>query len=305
MNATERSELYFKTYGEPALSEAFPEVWARAAAGVFGPGSDNFGFDDPVSADHDVDPGFFVFLDETDYKEWEFRLSRAYDKLPRAFEGAALIGESAYGTSRHGVRETGAFFKELLGRDTLPETNAEWLSVPETALACAVNGKIFYDGPGKVTAIREHLSKEPEDVRRKKLARYLVFAAQAGQYNYARLLRHNERGAAVVALGEFAQNVCRAVYKLNFAYPPFYKWLLRGAKALPLGAEAAKRCETMLLDPLGESVPAEIEAVAALLIEELRRQDLTDLPFDYLEPHAKEVLSRVTDPELRFSHVME
>ncbi len=304
MDAIGRSERFFHAY-EEALRQALPDLWGRVAAGVFGPGSDNFGFDDEISLDHDVDPGFFLFLGERDYQTWELRLSRAYDRLPRDFEGLPRIGDSAYGTARHGVRELGAFFRELLGTDALPRTNAEWLAIPETGLACAVNGKIFYDGPGAVTRVRAHLSNEPEDVRRKRLARYLIFAAQAGQYNYARALAHGERGAAVLALAEFSQNVCRAVYKLNFAYPPFYKWLLRGAKALPVCGQAAAMCETLLTDPLRADVPAEIEAVAALLIAELKRQDLSDLPYDYLEPHANEVLSRIADPALRYSHVME
>ena len=304
MDAIGRSERYFHAYAE-TLRQAFEDLWGRVAAGVLGPGSDNFGFDDDVSLDHDVDPGFFLFLGEQDYKVWELKLSRAYDRLPRDFEGLSRIGDSAYGTARHGVRELGAFFRDLLGTDALPRTNAEWLAIPETALACAVNGRVFYDGPGAITRIRAHLTAEPEDVRRKKLARYLIFAAQAGQYNYARALAHGERGAAVLALSEFAQNVCRAVYKLNFAYPPFYKWLLRGARALPVCGDAARRCEALLTDPLRADAPAEIEAVAALLIDELKRQDLSTLPYDYLEPHANEVLSRVSDPALRYSHVME
>lgn len=305
MGAIETSRRYYFTYGEPMLKTEFPDLFPRLSAGVFGQGSENFGFDDSVSPDHDVDPGFFLFLGESDFKEWEFCLSRAYDRLPKSFEGLSVIGDSAYGTSRHGVKEIGPFFRTLTGLDTLPKTNGEWLSIPESNLACAVNGEVFYDGPKNVTKIRAYLSKEPEDVRLKKLSRYLVFAAQAGQYNYGRLLAHGEKGAAVLALSDFVKNLMSAVYKLNFAYPPFYKWLLRGAKALPVLPQVGKQAEALLLAPLSPDVPEKIEALSSLVIGELRRQDLTDLPFDYLEPHAKEILSRVSDPALRFSHVME
>ena len=305
MQGIELSYEYYKTYGEPMLQSEFPALYPRVAAGVCGPGSENFGFDDDISRDHDFDPGFFLWLTPEDYKTYEFRLSRAYDRLPEAFMGVPTVGKSVYETARHGVREIGAFFTGLTGFAAAPQTNLQWLSVPDHLLAAAVNGKVFYDGAGRVTEIRNALSAMPEDVRRKKLAKYAVFAAQAGQYNYARALAHGERGAAVLALAEFSQNVCRAVYKLNFAYPPFYKWLLRGAKALPVCGQAAAMCEGLLTDPLRADVPAEIEAVAALLIAELKRQDLSDLPYDYLEPHANEVLSRIADPALRYSHVME
>ena len=69
----------------------------------------------------------------------------------------------------------------------------QWLSVPEQALAEAVNGELF-DGPGEVTAIRARLARWPEDVRRKKLAGQLLLMGQAGQYNYLRCLPHGETG---------------------------------------------------------------------------------------------------------------
>ena len=48
-----------------------------------------------------------------------------------------------------------------------------------------------------------------------------------------------------------------------------------------------------------------IEAVCAGIIGELRRQGITDGNWDYLEPHAYEVMERIRDGELRNLHVME
>ena len=126
MDAIGRSERFFHAY-EETLRQAFPDLWGRVAAGVFGPGSDNFGFDDEISLDHDVDPGFFLFLGERDYQTWELKLSRAYDRLPRDFEGLSRIGDSAYGTARHGVRELGAFFREVKDQGY----KIRFVSVPE------------------------------------------------------------------------------------------------------------------------------------------------------------------------------
>ena len=304
MHAIELSYRYYKEYGEGLLA-AFPALTDKVAVGVFGFGSECFGYEDETSLDHDVDPGFFLFLSGEDYREWEFRLSRAYDKLPRVFEGMALLGMSAYGNARHGVRETGAFFSAFTGLPRLPEMNGEWLRIPDHALAAATNGRVFFDGKGEVTAMRKALSSPPEDVWRKRLARDLALAAQSGQYNYARALAHGEKGAAALALSEFAKHVAGAVCRLNGVWPPFYKWVFRRARELPVLGETALAAQTLLLSPLAPDVPEKIEAVAADLIEELKKRGLSDLPFDFLEPHALEVQKGISDPALRNAHVME
>ena len=305
MRGIELSEAYYRTCGEPMLKAEFPELYPRLAAGICGPGSENYGFDDEISRDHDFDPGFFLWLTPEDYKTYEFRLSRAYDRLPDTFEGVPVLGKSVYETARHGVRETGAFFAGITGFAFAPKTNLQWLSLPDHRLAEAVNGCIFYDGQGDVTAIRAALSAMPEDVRRKKLAKYVIFAAQAGQYNYARALKHGENGAAALALARFAENYAGAAFLLNRQYAPFYKWVLKAGGALPKLGEDVKNIEQALPDPLGEATAAVIEEAAAHMIGELAAQGLSDYPSEFLEPHAYEIMRRIEDPELRNMHVME
>ena len=306
MRVVEISERYFTEYGLPMLREKFPELLPRLAAGVCGQGSENLGFDDGVSLDHDADPGFYLWLDADDYKRYEFTLSRAYDALPEIFEGLGIVGKSVYGTGLHGVRETAAFFESLTGcPGGVPQTAAQWLQTPSFRFACAVNGRIFYDGPGRVTRLRDALMQMPRDVRLKRLSRALVFCAQAGQYNYSRALAHGERGAAALALARFTEELCEAVCLLNGVYCPFYKWAPRFARALPvLGCEIA-RAEALLADPLNGNAADTIEAIAAAVIAELRARGLSDYPSNYLEPHAREVAQRIGDPAIRAMHIME
>ncbi len=305
MRGIEISERYFRTCGEPLLRERFPDLWPRMAVGVCGPGSENFGFDDVLSRDHDFDPGFYIWLSAEDYKTWEFRVSRAYDSLPEEFLGVAVIGKSAYGTARHGVRERGEFFRSLTGFTGAPPSNEAWLSVPQHRLANAVNGRIFYDGAGEVTALRAALAAMPEDVRRKKLAKHVIFAAQAGQYNYTRALAHGQAGAAALALARFAENYVQAAFLLDRRYCPFYKWMLRAGRELEtLGPETA-RLDALLAAPGAPGAAQEIEALSRRMIEALRQQGLTDHPSEFLEPHAYEIMARISDPALRALHVME
>ena len=305
MRGIELSRAYFERYGKPMLEREFPELLPVVAAGVCGQGSENFGFDDDVSRDHDFDPGFFLWLPQPYYGQYEFRLSRAYDALPDVFMGVPLQGKSVYETARHGVRETDAFFSALTGFPAAPPAPAAWCGVPSFRLACAVNGEIFYDGAGDVTARRTALASPPQDVVLKRIAAAAALAAQSGQYNYPRLLRHGEPGAAVLALASFAEQVCELLFLLNGGWRPFYKWMLRGAKALPVLGFLAETLERLLADPLAADVPTQIEAVAAALIAEFRRRGVSDHPSDFLEPHAYEIAAKIRDPALRAMHIME
>ena len=305
MKGIELSEKYYKTYGEPMLKARFPELYPRLAAGICGRGSENFGFDDEISRDHDFDPGFFIWLSEEDYKKYEFPLSRAYDSLPDEFEGVKIVGSSVYENSRHGVRSVKGFFRELTGFENGPESDMQWLSLDQQTLACAVNGRIFYDGGGQVTAIRERFSRMPRDVMLKNLAKNLVFAAQSGQYNYGRALSHGEKGAAALALCEFAKNITEAAFLLDGGYCPFYKWMFAAGRALPKLSGAVIICEELVTDPLNEKNARRAEAAAAMIIDELKSRGLSDYPSEFLEPHAYEVFSKISSPGIRAMHIME
>ena len=149
----------------------------------------------------------------------------------------------------------------------------------------------------------------PEDVRKKKLAARLIAMAQSGQYNYARCLRHGEEGAAMLALAEFVRESCGAIYLLNRAHMPYYKWALRGLETLPLLGEMREPLSFLLTaenDADGQRVKqGVVEDICARVIEELRAQGLSDGGWDFLEPHAFAVRERIGNPEIRALHVME
>ena len=62
MKGLQLSKEYFETYGKPMLENEFSHLLPYLAAGLFGEGSECFGFDDEVSTDHDFEPGFCIFL---------------------------------------------------------------------------------------------------------------------------------------------------------------------------------------------------------------------------------------------------
>ena len=142
MNGLELSRAFFETYGKPMLEESFLDLLPFLAVGLFGSGSECFGYDDEISQDHDFEPGFCIFLPGEDVvsRRQEFLLERAYAKLPRSFMGLERPIMLPVGGARHGVFRTEAFFLRTVGSADGKLDLTQWLSIPEQALAEATSG---------------------------------------------------------------------------------------------------------------------------------------------------------------------
>lgn len=341
MTGLEISKKYYEEFGEPMLREKFPDLLPHIAVGVFGSGSECFGFDDEVSRDHDFDPGFMILIPGEDVvdRKAEFSLERAYAALPKEFMGVTRPTLSPVGGSRRGVIRYEEFFKEkvgalwdgvlghaassalgvghaasdALGASGAPDASgdmdaAAWLLTPSFALAEATNGEIFFDGSGLVSRAREVLKFYPEDVMKKKLAGHLLLMAQAGQYNYMRCIAHGENAAVQLAVIEFARNAMSVAFLLNRAYEPFYKWSFRAMRSLPKLSLIAELLEYLITtDNEGELAHDKydvIEGIAADIIDELIEQDLTKANCGDLEKHAYSVNDGIAESELRNLHIL-
>ena len=280
MKGLEIARAYYEQYGEPMLRERFPGLMPFVAAGLAGSGSECWGFDDEISRDHDFEPGFCLFLPGEDVvdRRTAFELERAYAALPKEFMGLRRSLVAPVGGPRHGVLRTAEFMTDKVGKADGNLSLMEWLYMPEFSLAEAVNGEIFMDGYGEVTAIRERLRRRPEDVRLKKLAGQLLLMGQSGQYNYRRCLQHGETAAAQLAAVEFVKSTMAAVFLLNDVYQPYYKWCFRAMRALPKLALTAELLEYLLTtdnEPdTAEEKSRVMEGIAADVIGELREQGL-------------------------------
>ena len=310
MNGLELSRAYYEQYGEPMLRERFPQLMPLLAAGLAGSGSECWGYDDEISRDHDFEPGFILFLPGEDVvdRRTAFALERAYAALPKEFMGLKRAMLAPVGGARHGVLRTADFFREKTGSADGNLSLMEWLALPEYLLAEAVNGEIFADGLGEVTAIRDRLRHRPADVRLKKLAGQLLLMGQSGQYNYRRCLLHGETGAAQLAVAEFVKSAMAAVFLLNDIYQPYYKWSFRAMRALPRLSITAELLEYLLTTDNEEETASEkyavMESVAADIIGELQAQGLTQAVCGDLEKHAYSVNDRISDAQIRNLHIL-
>jgi len=310
MRGLELARAYYERFGRPMLDKQFPGLLPHIAVGLFGSGSECFGFDDDISRDHDFEPGFMLLLPGEDVvsRREAFLLERAYAKLPREFMGVRRGLMQPVGGPRHGVLRTADFFRDKVGSPDGLLTVGQWLNAPEYALAEAVNGEIFFDGSGEVTAIRQRLSAWPEDIRKKKLAGCLLLMGQAGQYNYPRCLAHGEKGAAQLAAIDFARNCMSSVFLLNGVHQPYYKWAFRAMRELPRLSLLAELMEYLLTTDNDGDLATEkqrvIEGAADDVIAQLQRQGLTRADCGDLEKHAWSVNDGIEDGDIRNLHIL-
>lgn len=308
MKGIELARSFYEEFGAAMIAENFPELESKIAIGLVGEGSECFGFDDEISRDHDFEPGFCMFIPDDIDSRTEFKLERAYAKLPKEYMGIERLKIKPVGGSRHGVIRTSDFYRAKTGSADGFKSISEWINIPEFYLAAATNGEVFKDNLGEFTALRNHYLNMPEDVRLKKLAGCLIMMNQSGQYNYLRCIKHGETGAAQLAVHEFSQNAMKAIFLLNRRYMPFYKWSFRAMRELAILPELADSLEFLISsDNEADTVNtkcAVIEDISGLIIEQLKKQDLTDLSCDDLEKYAYSVNDRISDSTLRTAHIM-
>ena len=99
-----------------------------------------------------------------------------------------------------------------------------------------------------------------------------------------------------------------AVFLLNQAYMPYYKWSFRAMRALPRLSLLAELLEYLITtdneEAQAESKADVIEGICADIIEELQNQHLTQAICGDLEKHAYSVNDGVSDATLRNMHVL-
>lgn len=298
MKGLELSKQYYDQVIRRFIHEAFPEYENRIAAGLVGEGSECLGFDDEISRDHDWGVRICLWLCKADYEAAGKRIQAALEGLPDTFAGVPVL----WMPGRSGVMETDAFFKKYLNVPRLPMTIGEWLAVPPHHLAAASCGQVFADPYGAFSETWEELRQGyPEDIRLKKLAYQCLIAGQAGQYNYPRLMRRGDRVGASLAKAEFIKSAMLVVYLLNNSYAPFYKWMFRGMKELPVFGQEAAGLMMRLEECHAEDGQTLIEEICALLIDEIRHQNLTDVPGGefFMVPHGESIHRHISHEGLK------
>lgn len=308
MKGMELSRGYFEEYGKPMIDTQLAQYKQYLAAGLVGEGSECMGFDDVFSADHDFGPAFCIWMPEQIYARAGAEIQRAYDSLPAFYQGYARI-TSAQGGGRVGALSLEGFYSRFTGLSRAPKDNMEWFRIPERFLATVTNGEVFADYLGTFTQIRSVLKTfYPEDVLKKKLAARCAVMAQAGQYNYGRCMKRGDSQAAYLACSEFVKTAMSAIYLLNEAYMPYYKWIFRGAENFRILKTAAELLAelTHITDQPENSGRKEqlIEQICISVGCELNRRGFTRSTEAFLQVQGEELMRGIRDARLKNLHIM-
>ncbi len=302
MKGLELSRKFYEQHGEPMLRRDFPELFSKMAIGLFGSGSECYGYDDQISRDHDFEPGFCILVPDEVSDGELFRLERAYDKLPHEFLGVERQASIPVGGRRHGVMRTSDFFYGKTGSSDGIIPLERWLILPECSLYESVNGEVFLDNLGEVSAIRERLSYYPEDIRLKHLAGKLLLAAQAGLYNFPRLIKRGETAAAQLAVYQFVNNVLGIIFHINKTYMPYYKWQFKALENLKLFSGIGGELEFLISSGNSESEAVKKQEI----IENIAKKICDELGFFgiELEQVAYLINNKISDNNIRNMHIL-
>ena len=239
-NNLDRCEVFYMEYGRRMIHEKYPEYEEKIAVGMVGDGSDCFGFDDDISADHDYGLGFCMWLDDETYEKIGSSLQGDYEELLKN-NGTTFLNEhndtekslsQELLAGRRGVFEINNFFENILG---IPYDDENmWIFADEYKLALSVNGRVFRDDYGEFTKIRNYLmGYYPEKIWRYKLAEKIHDFSQYAQSNYARMMARKDYVTSGICISKGVESAMDIAYLLNKQYAPYYKWKRKGMEKLP------------------------------------------------------------------------
>jgi len=228
------SRDFFHEVVLPIFRDAFDDVTASMAAGVFGYGSEVLRLDDEYSQDHHWGLRVNVLLPREMLAARGAEIEDAIAaRLPSSWRGHDL---GAYFSRTKGVSIASLedHLRTTIGIDRPPASYAEWLAIPEEDITHVVAGEVWHDPSGRFTAVRQSLAAYyPEPVRIRRLAHWCRYFSGMGSYALKRaLLRDNELYASTTFARALRWGVQMA-FMLDRTYYPYDKWLTTAFHRLP------------------------------------------------------------------------
>jgi hypothetical protein len=226
-------DLFFEVV-RPVLEREFPEETAQSAFGLFGYGSEALKMDDALSRDHHWGVRIDALMPDTVPRARREAIRQAVQaKLPSSFHGYSLReGHLAgAGLSVDGLK---AFLTRTIGIDHIPETDLEWLHLPEEEIIHLTNGEVWYDPEGRFTAVRRAFQDHyPEPVRRRRIAHWCRYFSGMGSYALKRAILRGDEFYAATAFGKAIRWGVQLAFLLDRRYYPYDKWLMAFFARLP------------------------------------------------------------------------
>lgn len=240
MNASiiEISRQFFEEIVKPILLEHFPEETAQTAFGIFGYGSEALGLDDEYSRDHHWGLRIDALMPEEVFENRRQVIMETLSaSLPDSYQGHSLRQAHLAGAGLAPDNLT-AFLQRTIGLDHAPTTYTEWLNIPEEDIIHMINGEVWYDPPGKFTAIRQTLNNYyPEPVRLRRIAHWCRYFSGMGTYALKRAILRDNDFYATTRFSNAIRLGIQLAFLLDKRYFPYDKWLMAYFERLPRLAE--------------------------------------------------------------------
>lgn len=302
------SRMYYEEVVKPLIEKDFPELIGAYSAGLFGEGSDAYGYDDTASRDHDWGPGVILLINNNGfYDQYGQQLRDALIKKAREIEDfhGFTPDISSVEKGRRGVFGLHSYFSALIGKELTDHlifrpANIDpgylydmYAAVPEYSLSAAVNGEVFEDPDRLLTSVREGIKEfYPKELRIRKLMQECAMFSQNAQYNYLRSKRRNDSLTADMLLFEGMKNAMRIAHIIADVFTPHDKWMKKSLHNID--PEAAKLIENVITlshkapdtdptDAMMRPVMDAIDRLAAHLQEKMIADGLISTPRRYME----------------------
>lgn len=290
----DKSREYTIKYIIPILKEKLTEVLDKISIGLIGEGSEVISLDDEYSKDHDYTFMPAIFLSDENYEKYANKIREILLSLPNEFLGIKHI-ENDILKERRGVLKLEEYIYRFLGKEDANLSIEDYKKIPEHALFSLTAGEIFYSGDKKMEEIREKLVYYPDIIRENKIATVCTKIAQAGQYNFLRLMKRNDIIGANSAKSIFIENVISLIYLLNRKYKPFYKWHSYELKNMNENIYN-RLIEIITRNDLDMyQMSNKMEEICYYLVEELKKQKLTNEKGYFLLNHAIYIQKNIKD----------
>lgn len=228
------SHQFFNELVKPILETHFPQETAQTAFGVFGYGSEALGLDDEYSRDHHWGLRIDALMPEAVYRRSHQAMIETVRRyLPDSYQGHSLREGHLAGAGL-APDSLEAFLRRTIGRESPPETYADWLAIPEEDIIHIINGAVWHDPLGTFTAVRQTFNRYyPEPVRLRRIAHWSRYYSGMGTYALMRaLLRRNEYYATVTFSKAVRWGV-QLAFLLEKQYCPYDKWTMAYLERLP------------------------------------------------------------------------
>ena len=228
------SHQFFEQVVKPILLEHFPQETGQTAFGVFGLGSEALRLDDDYSRDHHWGLRIDALMPAEVFEHKQGEIMRVLSaNLPPTFQGHSLREGHVAGTGL-APDSLPAFLIRSIGIDHPPQSYQEWLNLPEEDIIHIINGEVWHDPVGKLSAIRNlFLQYYPEPVRLRRIAHWCRYFSGMGTYALKRAIVRNNEFYAVTTFAKAVRLGVQIAFMLDKHYYPYDKWLMAYFKRLP------------------------------------------------------------------------